>query len=419
MREGLFQVLPSVAREVEGRLEVENDFGESLRLYTENFDSVVIACPITTDISDSGLRRCQSIADLPWSSKVRFVPLPEVSPVERLKNLYAVKQLLKLEIERAGYLLFSPYALAGDWPTIAVHEAIKSERPYAIDADVVYEQVGQASWTRNNIVKRALKKKILPPLFQRSYRYCLKHSSLALLQGQDVYNSYSPFCRNPHKTHHMPISKDDFISESDLHIKSESLSGTRALKICYVGRVIDMKGPSDWLQCINELKKNGVNLSATWLGDGSLLATMQRMSESYGLADTVTFAGYVSDRSYIFRTLRDSDIFLFCHKTSESPRCLIESLASGCPLVGYGSEYPKELTATHGGGRFVPVGNWKELADLVIHLNKNRQELREMVKLAGISGRVFERDVTMQHRIDLIKEHLKPGGVQSKLAQSL
>ena len=109
------------------------------------------------------------------------------------------------------------------------------------------------------------------------------------------------------------------------------------------------------------------------------------------------------------KTLRDSDIFLFCHKTPEFPRCLVEALASGCPLIGYGSAYPRELTAERGGGQFARLdATGKELADLVTALDKDRGTLRELIQAASASGELYERDRMMQQRIDLIKKYLKP-----------
>jgi glycosyltransferase involved in cell wall biosynthesis len=132
------------------------------------------------------------------------------------------------------------------------------------------------------------------------------------------------------------------------------------------------------------------------------------MVENLGIANNVQCPGFVSDREEILRTLKEADIFLFCHKTRESARCLGEALASGCPLIGYGSAYSKELVAQYGGGKFASVGDWKELANIVKDLDQNREKLRELVQSAAISGRLYERGVTLKNRIDLIKEYLAP-----------
>jgi len=72
----LLQVLPSVLTSVGGELEVEADFYEGLRLSLESFDDVRVACPVTREIFDSGLRRSRRIKDLPDQNRIRFFPLP-------------------------------------------------------------------------------------------------------------------------------------------------------------------------------------------------------------------------------------------------------------------------------------------------------------------------------------------------------
>ena len=212
----------------------------------------------------------------------------------------------------------------------------------------------------------------------------------------------------PHKVYHMPISQNDCITDLQLKNKLNGLNDSRELNICYIGRAIEMKGPIDWLKILHELIKSGVKINATWLGDGFLLPQMRTMAETLGISKYVRLAGYISDRKEILQTLRNSDLFLFCHKTPESPRCLVEALASGCPLVGYGSAYPKDLVARCGGGSFVSMNNWMDLANLVKDLDKDRGELRDLVRSASVSGRLYDQDTAMQHRIDLIKGYLRP-----------
>jgi glycosyltransferase involved in cell wall biosynthesis len=128
-----------------------------------------------------------------------------------------------------------------------------------------------------------------------------------------------------------------------------------------------------------------------------------------GVDDRVHFGGFVDDRALILETMRSHHVFLFCHKTPESPRCLVEALVSGCPIVGYGSPYPAGLVAEHGGGSFVPLNDWEKLAALVIDLNADRGRLSTLIRAAARSGQLFDEETLFQHRSDLIKQHLPPG----------
>jgi glycosyltransferase involved in cell wall biosynthesis len=404
----LLLVLPSIMKRSGVDLEIDLDFSENLRLYMSSFDSVTVACPVSPENHDSSLRRCLREKDLPWGERVKFIPLPNAYRVNRfLREISAVRRLLRNEIENANCLVFSPHTLIGDWPTVAIHEAIKLKRAYVIEADVVYEKVGRVDLERLSMWRRFIKKNFLIPLFERSHRYCLENSGLALFQGQDVYDAYAEMCSNPRKVYHMPIDEDDYIGPAEVQKKVRELSEGQSLKLCYVGRAIDMKGPIDWLRALHEINKNGVEMSAVWIGDGLLLARMRAMVKDLGLEEKVRLRGYVSDRKEILQTLRESHIFLFCHKTPESPRCLVEALASACPLVGYASAYPKELVAKHGGGQFATLGEWKQLASIVRELDADRSKLGALIRSAEITGRLYERDATMQLRVDLIKEYLK------------
>ena len=51
-------------------------------------------------------------------------------------------------------------------------------------------------------------------------------------------------------------------------------------------------------------------------------------------------------------------VLVFCHTTPESPRNLVEALISGCPIVGYHSDFAAELVGD-GGGAFVTTGDVK------------------------------------------------------------
>ena len=59
---------------------------------------------------------------------------------------------------------------------------------------------------------------------------------------------------------------------------------------------------------------------------------------------------------------------MFCHKTPESPRNLIEALVSGAPIVGYDSPFPRDLIAAHGGGVLTPLNDVNALVDSLASL---------------------------------------------------
>jgi glycosyltransferase involved in cell wall biosynthesis len=96
---------------------------------------------------------------------------------------------------------------------------------------------------------------------------------------------------------------------------------------------------------------------------------------------------------------------MFCHKTPESPRCHVEALISGCPIIGYESSFAAELTRD-GGSILVPLGNKQQLADEICKLHTDRQRLVMLVQAAAQSGKRFNDVAVFEHRSNLIKKHL-------------
>jgi len=168
-----------------------------------------------------------------------------------------------------------------------------------------------------------------------------------------------------------------------------------------------MKGPKDWISALAALIHEGVKLDATWFGDGDLLPELQRDCERRGISESVHFVG-PRGRDEVLAAVRHAHLFLFCHKTLESPRCVVEALANGTPIVGYDSGYVRDLVASHGGGSFAPMGHFNALAKRVQALDEDRSALANLIEDARSSAETFDRDEAIRKRIELIRTHLTP-----------
>lgn len=167
-----------------------------------------------------------------------------------------------------------------------------------------------------------------------------------------------------------------------------------------------MKGPRDWLEVMRQLASLGVQYEATWLGDGPLLEEMRVAVMASGLADRVKFGGFVGDRGLLLGAMRRADLFVFCHKTPESPRCLIETLMSAAPFVGYDSPYPADLAEELAPDLLTPPHDPIALAGRIADLDRDRSRLAELVRLSHAKGGHFSDEAVFGHRSDLIKQHL-------------
>jgi colanic acid/amylovoran biosynthesis glycosyltransferase len=112
------------------------------------------------------------------------------------------------------------------------------------------------------------------------------------------------------------------------------------------------------------------------------------------------------DRAAVLNALRQAHLFVFCHKTPESPRNLIEALVSGTPLVGYNSAFPQDLISENGGGQLSAKDDVNALVASVLRLAADRRHLADLIQRAAMDGAAFSDVAVFKHRSDLIRTHL-------------
>ena len=151
----------------------------------------------------------------------------------------------------------------------------------------------------------------------------------------------------------------------------------------------------------------GVAFTATWYGGGELLKEMRDRVAASALCEVVRFAGAV-EREESMEAARRADLFLFCHRTSESPRNLVEALTCAAPLVGFDSAYARGLTNGEDAGFYVPIDDCAGLATMVGLLDHDRPRLAEAIRAAQRAGGKFDRDEAIAERIQLIQRFVVP-----------
>lgn len=322
-------------------------------------------------------------------------------PVSMLKGYPRSRALLRRQIEQHRHLCFTIGGMLGDWPAVGAFEAIRMGRRYAAWTDraeplVIRQKLESAS------VPMRVAGKVAVPVIEAMGRRIFNKSAVALLQGRDTFGFFEDSAKDPHCTYDTHTTVSDQITSDRLAQKMSRVRSGAPLRIVYAGRAAAMKGPQDWLEVLMNLRALEVPFHATWIGDGPELLGMQDRAEQLGITDVVTFAGFENRRDVLLDRMQDSDLLLFCHKTPESARCLIEALVSGTPTVGYESAYPRGLAEAHGGGLFTPQGDIHQLVDRIADLHNDRDLLANLIEAAAQSGSLYNEDAVYAHRANLM-----------------
>ena len=388
----------------------EDQACNGLRLWAESFEHVTVMMPVMEGAPPDNWQPIETVG--PNLARITIVPLPEAyRPDKFLRQLPKVIPILRTEIEKADYLSFSIGGLFGDWGSISCILAHQMGRAYAVwtdrvESEVVRRLANEGSW-RNRLRARLTHR----PMAGYE-RYLIRRATLGLFHGKKTFDVYAPHCQNPQIVHDIHIKKSEHISPDQLAAKRDAAL-TGPLHISYAGRMDHMKGPFDWVKVLRHCADSGVDFHATWSGDGPLLDDMKAAVAEQGLSDRVSLPGFVNDRQKLLSHLRAAQVFLFCHKTPESPRCLIEALTSGTPIVGYKDAFAQDLVEVEKGGALVPLNDTEALAQEIIRLSKDRTLLSALIERAAKSGAQFDDETVFRHRSDVIKANLpRPAEVQ-------
>lgn len=402
----LVLVIPSVVDVFEDRIELDGDFVNNLNAYLQAFSRVHVMCVKTA--THRPFPSSVALEDIEHADRVRITVLPTPYREDQyLLHRSRVRRILREAMLESEYHLISPHS-AFDWSTLAAEICHAEGIPYNMEADWALPAARAELWRRMPWGLAKLRKLAWGLYDDRKYYRALQRSSLSLLQGGDVFHELAHRAPNAFSVLNVQMTRAEHIGAADLARKLER-PDERTISIVYAGRASDVKGPFIWLDIVAQLKAWGCRFHATWAGDGEELDAMHRIVEERGLADVCKLAGKL-DRETTRRLIGDADLFLFCHLIKESPRCLVESLALGTPIVGFDSHYARGLVEESGGGEFVPRPDGSRLAVLVRTLIQSPEKIRELTAQAAASGAKLDRDAAIQRRIELMKAHLHRDG---------
>ena len=213
--------------------------------------------------------------------------------------------------------------------------------------------------------------------------------------------------------HNIHTSREDAIGDAAFEAKLRSIRDTsEPLRLVYAGRADPDKGPIDFVEAVAAATRQGRQRP------GHLARQRQPARGRCGagadeleLNDRLRLPGFTSDRDALLGVLRESHLMVHCHKVPESPRCLIESLVCGTPLLGYESAYSRDLTrdgqAEPPAGRHVRVHDAAALGGAIAELAADRGSSRRGWQPPhGPRADTSNDEDVFAHRCRVLKEHL-------------
>lgn len=399
-RSSLLLVLPLVAyRRGEARY-IDDQAANGLSQWLRHFERVTLCLKVVPGEPPEDF---VEIDEPVFDGRLALEELPPGwTPGAHVKAYPAVRRRLSALIDAHDFLQFALMGGWGDWATLGIRLATARGRKCSVWTDRVESEVLRAEAARSGGLRR-LSRQLNSRVARRNEALAVRLATLGLFHGKDTFDRFSPHSARPFLVHDIHLKPEDRIDEAELVAKLAAC-GAGPLKIVYAGRAHPDKGVMDWVAVLHRVHSAGVPIEARWYGQGPQLDEARARVERLGLADVVRFPGPLFDREELLARLREAHVMLFCHLTPESPRCLIEALAAGTPIVGYRSSYSEDLITEHGGGVLTAMQP-APLAAQVIALARDRTALAALIGNAARDGHAMNDEAVFEHRANLMKHY--------------
>jgi glycosyltransferase involved in cell wall biosynthesis len=120
------------------------------------------------------------------------------------------------------------------------------------------------------------------------------------------------------------------VRSSDVVAEPPERDWSSTIELFTVGRIDREKNPFLLLEALAALP---ARYRLSWAGTGPLADAVRRRAAELGIADRITFLGFVPFGGPILQHYRDAHLFVHVSLTEGVPAVLMEALASGTPVV--------------------------------------------------------------------------------------
>ncbi len=135
------------------------------------------------------------------------------------------------------------------------------------------------------------------------------------------------------------------------------------------------KGHVETLKIISKIINKGYNCEVTFIGSGSFIPKLLKMSKKMNIDNNVNFIGHISSKKILLETLREHDIFIFPSHSEGLPRTVLEAMSCGLPCItsnvgGLPEIIDRKYT--------IPFRDIETFSERIIELINNYEELNQL-----------------------------------------
>ena len=358
-----------------GEFMLDRLWAEDLRGLINGVGPVVVAAPRLSS-SKEVKAWGPGTTQLSRADKVTFVPMPVCRG--RLDFSFGPKAraILRQAVQNADIVhtsnLFFPYTALYYAHDLAV--SLEKKTLFVVAED--FFDMLNWEWVRTapNALQRYRRRRSLKKMDQL-VRDRVSSATLSFLHTPAAVARYREFAANAVAIRQPVHEQEDVIPIEEFKSKCIRIRSGSALNLVAACRMEPLKGVDFIIRAVALLKARGVNVRANLYGGGKDLERLKLLSQRIGVADAVSFPGMISPGPDLKSALRNADIFLMPHLTSDFGRAFFDAIAAGTPVIAFRSIASQDTVRHDVDGFVTPNADFEGLADGVMRYHCDRENL--------------------------------------------
>lgn len=403
-------VLPVRHRRIdETHVAVESAFAEHLRMMRERIGSaaeqLVIASPgMSVQAYEAGKRGYAVIDEI--TEKIRFRTLfneeETLSTGRKLKLLPSVMRSLH-GLTKRSFCIHSGLSwdvwLPFEFTSILFGMVLKRRTVFVVDIDYrnsAYMSYRNGDWSRKSYLAC---KYVYDTARSLQVWLAARCCSLVLLKGKKMALDFGGGRPNVKAFLDASHSQRNVIPASELQQKLAVVGDKRQpLRLVYFGRLTGYKGIDRCLRAAAQARAAGANITLDIIGGGEQAESLRNLARDLGTEAWTTFHGPMPFNQEFFALLYSFHLLLAAPLREDTPRSALDAMAAGIPYLAFDTYYYRELLES-GAGRVVPWPEVEAMAQMLVHLDKHRDEVSDMVAAAVAFAQLNTQEIWLERRL--------------------
>jgi glycosyltransferase involved in cell wall biosynthesis len=230
-------------------------------------------------------------------------------------------------------------------------------------------------------------------------RIAARHCSLVLLKGRKMVADFGRDRPNVKYILDASHSAENIIDSNLLKVKLKQIRDrSQPIRLTYFGRLTAYKGIDRCMQAVVLARNAGANVQFDVIGGGEQLDALGSLANEYQANSYVRIHGPLQFNQEFFRLLYQYHVLLAAPLREDTPRSALDAMAAGIPYLAFDTYYYKELLES-GAGRTVLWPDVNAMAQAIVDLEQNREQLAAMAANAVEYARANTQEIWLERRL--------------------